>query len=541
MDDYMFKSYVADCKVAQEATSYLEIFNYSVCIPTFISYVTCMKRSEADIPNKHQDPALNTVEEHRFRFDELPDEFGNFCHRRGAFAPPKLKPGVHLLSGIRLILQQNAKHPETFTPSYISLSHSNYTLMVRALKLPFRGIESTSVVGPFFWCALDPDVDPSSPESPPPNLQIIFRKSDVRKKGLTRGWELMLSHDFTTGITTGFAKGTPSSDMVTAIRHLKECAAQVLHPFLLPIIILSHDLSAKNDQKQRDAREWLRKLEHAVSMRNEVLEEEAQYIKDNMVDLDQINRDLVECHSQVLWKRPQAYLEIVRVMKEGMGEFWGIAGGMGDGGGGRYREDRGGTGKVHRSMLARLEFYRAKLNGIENYAHTTLERLGIQRAALYNIIAQKESKLSLKMAAEQRRLAHNAKRDSSSMKTLSLLGAIFLPATYLASVFSMTFFDFNDNNHYSRNNGPVSGGTGTGEERDNPVVSPDLWIYFVITVPMTLLIVLIWRIWDKRRDRKYKAEDADIEKGIDSMEQQIMTDMRKRTLSKVRTWDVSKV
>lgn len=33
----MFKSYVADCKVAQEATSYLEIFNYSVCFPLNLS------------------------------------------------------------------------------------------------------------------------------------------------------------------------------------------------------------------------------------------------------------------------------------------------------------------------------------------------------------------------------------------------------------------------------------------------------------------------------------------------------------------------
>ena len=46
------------------------------------------------------------------------------------------------------------------------------------------------------------------------------------------------------------------------------------------------------------------------------------------------------------------------------------------------------------------------------------------------------------MAGAQRRLAHASKRDSNSMKTLSLLGAIFLPATYLASVFSMTFFNF---------------------------------------------------------------------------------------------------
>jgi len=192
-----------------------------------------------------------------------------------------------------------------------------------------------------------------------------------------------------------------------------------------------------------------------------------------------------------------------------------------------------------------LDFYQAKLKGIENYAHTTLERLSIQRAALYNIIAQKESKLSLKMAGEQRRLAHAAKRDSNSMKTLSLLGAIFLPATYLASLFSMTFFDFNDNNNYSRNNGPVSTEGGqTTEQQDgndkNRVVSPDLWIYFVITVPITIIIVLVWRFWDRRREMKFEKEDADLEEGIEHMEQQIMAAMRKRTLSKVRTWDAGK-
>jgi hypothetical protein len=30
MDDYLFRSYVKDCICVTEATSYLEIFNYSV-------------------------------------------------------------------------------------------------------------------------------------------------------------------------------------------------------------------------------------------------------------------------------------------------------------------------------------------------------------------------------------------------------------------------------------------------------------------------------------------------------------------------------
>lgn len=39
MDDYMFRSYVADCKIVQEATSYLEIFNYSVSYPVILSQI----------------------------------------------------------------------------------------------------------------------------------------------------------------------------------------------------------------------------------------------------------------------------------------------------------------------------------------------------------------------------------------------------------------------------------------------------------------------------------------------------------------------
>jgi membrane protein implicated in regulation of membrane protease activity len=124
------------------------------------------------------------------------------------------------------------------------------------------------------------------------------------------------------------------------------------------------------------------------------------------------------------------------------------------------------------------------------------------------------------MAGEQRRLAHAAKRDSTSMKILSLLGAIFLPATYLASIFGMSFFNMN--------------GDASSWE-----ASPLVWIYFVITIPLTLAIVVAWRWWDRRRERRYAEEDADIEAGIDKMEAQIMATMRKRTMSKVRTWDAT--
>ncbi|KFA78014.1 hypothetical protein S40288_05232, partial [Stachybotrys chartarum IBT 40288] len=389
MDDYMFKYFVDECRVVHEDTSYIEIFNYTNSL-------------------------YNSFEEHAL----TPDEFDNFLHRRGAFAPPDKHPqDVKLLSGMRLVVQKNAKDKDTFMPKVLSLPKDSYENMVRVLHLPFRGVETSSVVGPFFWSALDQDDDN-------PHLQICHRKSDVRKKGKTRGWEMMLSHCLKTGITNGFLKGTPSSDVVRVITHLKACTAQVGHPMLLPTIFLSYDLSPANDQKQREARDWLRRLENAVSMRNEV-EETEMYLQDGLLEVDGLNRDLVECHSHVMWKRPQAYFALAKEMERAMETFrftWlglrrqreaAVEGGLSN----AERQHYKTVDQLHRSMAARIDFYKVKLVGLENYIHTTLERL-----KLYNIMSQREARLNLEIAGEQRRIAHASKRDSTAMKTISLMG-----------------------------------------------------------------------------------------------------------------------
>jgi len=127
------------------------------------------------------------------------------------------------------------------------------------------------------------------------------------------------------------------------------------------------------------------------------------------------------------------------------------------------------------------------------------------------------------MAGEQRKLAHKAKRDSAAMKTISLLGAIFFPGAFLASVFSTSFFDFSSSG-----------------DNLNPTVSTKFWIYWVITVPVTMVIVGIWYVWERKRDERYDAEDRDLEAGSEDMERSIMATMRKRTMSKHSTWEANK-
>lgn len=193
---------------------------------------------------------------------------------------------------------------------------------------------------------------------------------------------MILSHCFRTNVTTGYIKGTPSSDVVQALLHLKACAGQVGHPMLLPMIILSHDLSPVNDQKQRDARDWLRRLENAVSLRNEVDENE-QYFQEGVLEIDGLNRDLVECHGHVMWKRPQAYLALAKEMEMAMDRFrikWSEV--LEEHLTLEQRVHRKEIDQLHRSLLARIDFYKVKLNGLENYIFTTLERLKVQREAV---------------------------------------------------------------------------------------------------------------------------------------------------------------
>lgn len=116
-----------------------------------------------------------------------------------------------------------------------------------------------------------------------------------------------------------------------------------------------------------------------MSLRTEI-EEKESYVNEGVIDLDALNRDLVECHSQVLWKRPKAYLEILTGVEKALQNFHE-----------KLPEERQGPEmrQLQSSMMGRLDFYRVKLGGLESHAKVTLQRLDIQRSALYNIIAQK--------------------------------------------------------------------------------------------------------------------------------------------------------
>ncbi|KAK5043569.1 hypothetical protein LTR84_011429 [Exophiala bonariae] len=82
------------------------------------------------------------------------------------------------------------------------------------------------------------------------------------------------------------------------------------------------------------------------------------------------------------------------------------------------------------------------------------------------------------------RLAQNSQSDSSTMKAITVLTMVFLPATFVCSLFGMGFFDFE-----------------TSPNESKLRIADQFWIYFVVTIPLTVVVLgtcAAWLKWSGR-------------------------------------------
>ncbi|KAK3689905.1 hypothetical protein B0T22DRAFT_514680 [Podospora appendiculata] len=87
-------------------------------------------------------------------------------------------------------------------------------------------------------------------------------------------------------------------------------------------------------------------------------------------------------------------------------------------------------------------------------------------------------------------IATSTGQDSSQMRTIALVTMIFLPGTFFASLFSMTFFNWSPSG-------------------DQPFVSGYIWIYFCITLVFTLVTLSVYFLLHRRRKKRGRAgEDS---------------------------------
>lgn len=97
-----------------------------------------------------------------------------------------------------------------------------------------------------------------------------------------------------------------------------------------------------------------------------------------------------------------------------------------------------------------------------------------------------------KMAQEDNiltaRMAVTSTRDSSSLKALAVITAVFMPGDFMASIFGMSMWE-------------AWYGQDAGSKTSLP---PRFWLYFQITLPLTAVILVAWRAWWVSQDRFFR-------------------------------------
>ncbi|KAF2022481.1 hypothetical protein EK21DRAFT_95678, partial [Setomelanomma holmii] len=105
------------------------------------------------------------------------------------------------------------------------------------------------------------------------------------------------------------------------------------------------------------------------------------------------------------------------------------------------------------------------------------------------LVQTRDSAISLRLAATSTELAETSQdvalstsRDSAVIRVIAAITIFFLPATFTATFFSTTFFSFN-------------------EGLDGRVYSKWLWLYFVVTLVLTAVVVIgTWLLWKSKEE-----------------------------------------
>ncbi|KAJ2989893.1 hypothetical protein NUW58_g3236 [Xylaria curta] len=111
---------------------------------------------------------------------------------------------------------------------------------------------------------------------------------------------------------------------------------------------------------------------------------------------------------------------------------------------------------------------------------------------IYSKMAQEDNNLNARMAVA-------STRDSSSMKALAVITAIFLPGEYIGTLFGVSMFNWQKGTA-----GDPASGKDAADHLPSPTIMPSFWIYWAFTIPLTLFILSGWRGWWVNQDRFFR-------------------------------------
>ncbi|KAI7534672.1 hypothetical protein KC331_g12435 [Hortaea werneckii] len=257
---------------------------------------------------------------------------------------------------------------------------------------------------------------------------------------------------------------------------------------ILPFSILVHHVEETLEHAQKLSRE-VTSTEKRITDGDIKLEDNGDYKLLNRLNLEHIR----------LQKRSDFELELAENLTKYIDEYHRIWAALWEGGT-SYIED----------MKERIEQQMRYSRQVQRDLLILPRRIKNQSKAISNYIIQRDNKLNIQLAESNKKIAEESRRDNllnAAMKTIAIVTLTFLPGTAVASFFSMTMFQW-----------PF--------ENENSIASPYTWVYFVVTVPLTLMVYAAWHFWLRYSQTRYKKTH---EEGLNKFEQELKTRVRSAT------------
>ena len=319
--------------------------------------------------------------------------------------------------------------------------------------------------------------------------------------GRSRDWNFCLAivHNPVEGSTVGIVNGMQENEVQVLLTCLKQSKEHVRDPMLLPIFLLElkvHYFAVLLEKRAVGIEE----IEYATGMRRGFSQDPQRYrlidkeSKEKLKTLDfhPITQKLTGVTGtlgfcDMTFKSSQTALELVATMRGTLGLSYVPVG-----------TDR--ENETARALGRRIEYLQELITGSQALGDVLAARTKAQVQTVYSLIGQRDNKVNIEtaiasreisaisllhntamkvLAEESRNIAILTRRDSTDMRIIAAVTLVFLPGTFIATIFGTNLFQFF----------PHSSGQ---------MVSKWIWLYWVLTVVVTIVVLLIW--WQFLRD-----------------------------------------
>ncbi|KAF2008583.1 hypothetical protein BU24DRAFT_429178 [Aaosphaeria arxii CBS 175.79] len=311
-------------------------------------------------------------------------------------------------------------------------------------------------------------------------IQFVIRVGHGSSTAYSSMWSFALKWDAQTGRTDGFLEGFSPASLTEFTEHIKSSSTYLGHGLTLPEILVHMITTQLNDRMRIPCEELFYDEERRTDLSNLSYLGSKRPAALQTWSLDEIQGITTRANRYIttmvyLKRRFRSTAQITHRLLSILEEV--------------SRIDRTDSDAWTQDQLEddrrkqRLQNRVGVLEGYEYQTECMLKRIENLNNVLYTVLAQIDSRNQGRLAKINLQIAQAVRNDSLPMRTIAYITLVLLPGAFVAAIFGMNFFQFD-------------------ETTRELTVARTFWHYWAITIPVTILVLLVWNVWNYRENRK---------------------------------------